>query len=322
MRECLKKSLRSTYQIPRNRNNAPTHPPRKSRYQVEINPKPLYHMEQLEIQNLNGTQVIDSRIIAKGLNIKHRNLLETIRKYQTDLEDLGRLPFETETLQTKGGRQEAHFCHLNELQAHLLVTLSRNSPEVVAFKKSLVVAFVQARNEVAILQEVIKESEDVFAKKRLYYQKQGHNEAWIEKRLKSIDVRQELEAIWCKRGITSAQQYSVLTAMIAKGTFGITPKQHSELKGLKKQNLRDNMTRLELAFTILAEESTAEFTEARDAQTYQEIKDCATLGGNFAGQSRLQLEAQTGRKVVSSLNFLPENRHLYQIQTTTEESKS
>ncbi|TAH28556.1 MAG: hypothetical protein EAZ06_09720, partial [Cytophagales bacterium] len=220
-------------------------------------------MEQLEIQKLNGIQVVDSRIIAKGLNINHKSLMETIREYQKDLEDLGVLPFETAkpAKGTKGGRPET-FCYLDELQAHLLVTLSRNSPEVVAFKKSLVVAFIQARNEVTLLQEVINESENYLEKKRLYYQKQGYSDAWIEKRLKSIEVRDELEGIWRERGINSTQQYAVLTSIISKGTFGITPKQHSELKGLKKQSLRDNMTRLELAFMILAEEATAEFTEA------------------------------------------------------------
>ncbi len=272
---------------------------------------------QLEIQHLNGIQVIDSRIIAKGLNINHKSLMETIREYKTELESLGSLLFETAVKKREKGATTQTFCYLNELQCTFVITLSRNSPEVVKFKLSLVVAFDGAKKEVAILQEVINESEDVLAKKRLYYQKQGHNEGWIEKRLKSIDVRQELEAIWYKRGITSAQQYAVLTTMIAKGTFGITPKQHSELKGLKKQNLRDNMTRLELAFVILGEEATAEFTEARDAQTYQDMKDCAIDGGNIAGNARLQLEAQTGRKVVSTLNFLPENRHLYQILPTT-----
>ena len=233
-------------------------------------------MEQLAIQNLNGIQVIDSRIIAKGLNIKHKNLIETINKYKTKLETLGLITFETEAVKITGARGTKYisFCHLNELQCNFLVTLSRNTDEVVDFKLSLVVAFDNAKKEVAILREVIHESEDILEKKRLYYQKQGYNEAWIEKRLKSIEVRQELEGIWCKRGITSTQQYAVLTAMISKGTFGITPKQHSELKGLKKQSLRDNMTRLELAFMILAEESTAEFTEARDAQTYQDMKDC------------------------------------------------
>ncbi|TAE74950.1 MAG: hypothetical protein EAZ85_03680 [Bacteroidetes bacterium] len=269
---------------------------------------------QLEIQNINGIQVIDSRIIAKGLNIKHKNLLETIRKYQKDLEDLGRFAFETETLQTKGGKQEVNFCYFDELQCNFLVTLSRNTPEVVGFKKGLVVAFDNAKKEVSLLQEVIDESVDVLEKKRLYYQKQGYSEAWIEERLKNIEVRQELESIWCKRGINTPQQYATLTSIISKGTFGITPKEHAELKGLKKQPLRNHLTRLELIFMTLAEGVTAEFTEVRDAQTYQDMKQCAKDGGNFAGKSRLELEAQTGRKVVSSLNFLPENRNLYITQ--------
>ncbi len=271
-------------------------------------------MEQLIIQKLNGVQVVDSRIIAKGLNIKHQNLMETIKKYQIKLEQLGSLTFETETRKRAVGGTTANFCYLNELQCNFLVTLSRNTDAVVDFKLSLVVAFDSAKKEVELLQEVIKESEDLLEKKRLYYQKKGYSEAWIEKRLKSIEVRSELEGIWRKRGISSAQQYAVLTSIISKGTFGITTKQHSELKGLKKQSLRDNMTRLELAFMILAEESTAEFTEARDAQTYQDMKDCAIDGSNIAGNARLQLEAQTGRKVVSTANFLPENRHLYSTQ--------
>ncbi len=276
---------------------------------------------QLEIQNLNGIQVIDSRIIAKGLNIKHQNLMETIKKYQSKLEQLGTLTFETETWKHTTGAAKIIFCHLNELQCHFLVTLSRNTEEVVDFKLSLVVAFDSAKKEVALLQEVIKESEDYLEKKRLYYQKQGYHEGWIEARLKNIDVREDLEAIWCKRGINTPKQYAILTSIISKGTFGITPKQHSELKGLKKQPLRDHMTRLELAFLTLAEESTHEFTEVRDAQTYQEIKDCAKDGGDIAGNARKQLETQTGKPIVSTLNFLPENRHLYQIQTTATENE-
>jgi phage regulator Rha-like protein len=256
--------------------------------------------------------------LAKGLNINHKSLMETIRNYQKDLEDLGSLPFETAVKKRDKGATTQTFCYLNELQAHLLVTLSRNSPEVVAFKKGLIVAFVQARNEVALLQEVIAESENYLEKKRLYYQKQGYNEGWIEARLKNIDVREDLEAIWCKRGINTPKQYAILTSIISIGAFGITPKEHSELKGLKKQPLRDHMTRLELAFLTLAEESTHEFTEVRDAQTYQEMKDCAKDGGDIAGDARKQLEAKTGKPIVSKLNFLPENRHLYQIPNTTE----
>ncbi|TAE71475.1 MAG: phage antirepressor protein [Bacteroidetes bacterium] len=276
-------------------------------------------MEQLEIQKLNGIQVVDSRIIAKGLNIKHRNLIETINKYQKQLEQLGLLPFETEAVKNEGARGTKYlsFYYLNELQCNFVVTLSRNTEEVVDFKLSLVIAFDNAKKEVKLLEEVINESENYLEKKRLYYQKQGYSDAWIEKRLKSIEVRDELEGIWRKRGINSTQQYAVLTSIISKGAFGITPKQHSELKGLKKQSLRDNMTRLELAFMILAEEATAEFTEARDAQTYQDMKECATDGGNIAGNARLELETQTGRKVVSTLNFLPENRSSYQIPKNT-----
>ncbi|TAF99292.1 MAG: transcriptional regulator [Cytophagia bacterium] len=114
-------------------------------------------MEQLEIQNINGIQVVDSRIIAKGLNIKHRNLIETINKYKNELEQLGILPFETEVL---GVGQPQKFYFLNELQCNFVVTLSRNTPEVVQFKLALVIAFDNAKKEVKLLEEVINESEN------------------------------------------------------------------------------------------------------------------------------------------------------------------
>ncbi|TAH29048.1 MAG: transcriptional regulator [Cytophagales bacterium] len=114
-------------------------------------------MEQLEIQNINGIQVVDSRIIAKGLNIKHRNLIETINKYKNELEQLGILPFETEVL---GVGQPQKFYFLNELQCSFVVTLSRNTPEVVQFKLALVIAFDNAKKEVKLLEEVINESEN------------------------------------------------------------------------------------------------------------------------------------------------------------------
>ncbi|TAH29045.1 MAG: transcriptional regulator [Cytophagales bacterium] len=91
-------------------------------------------MEQLEIQKLNGIQVVDSRIIAKGLNIKHQNLMETIKKYQSRLEQLGSLTFETETRKRAIGGTTVNFCYLNELQCSFVVTLSRNTEEVVDFK--------------------------------------------------------------------------------------------------------------------------------------------------------------------------------------------
>ena len=101
----------------------------------------------IKIDIVEGNQVIDSRIVAEGLGIKHKNLLETIRKYQTELETISRLPFETEAVNEEGSRGTKYvtFCYLNELQCNFVVTLSRNTSQVVAFKLALVKAFHNAK---------------------------------------------------------------------------------------------------------------------------------------------------------------------------------
>lgn len=265
----------------------------------------------VNIELKDGIQVIDSRLIAKGLNINHKSLMETIRKYQNKLSQLGRLPFETATLETNGGMQEISFCYLNELQCNFVVTLSRSTEEVVDFKLALVVALDKAKKEVALLTEVLEESDDYLAKKRAYYEKQGYSTGWIDKRLQSIEIRKELEAEWRKRGISSPQQFAALTAVISKGTFGITPSEHKKLKGLKRQNLRDHMTRIELIFMMLGEEATHDFVEQDNSQSFEEHKTSATKGGKVANDALKVYEAQTNKKVVSALNFLPERRKQY-----------
>jgi DNA-damage-inducible protein D len=109
---------------------------------------------------------------------------------------------------------------------------------------------------------------------------------------------------WKNRGIQEGQEYSVLTATIAKGTFGLTPTEHSQLKGLDKQNLRDHMTRMELILTALSEEATRAITVYNDAQGFHENHDAATKGSNVGRVARENFEKVTGRKVVSVENFL------------------
>lgn len=267
----------------------------------------------IQIQLKDGIQVVDSRLVAKGLNIKHQNLIETIKKYQDKLEKLGLLTFETEAVKEEGARGTKYhqFCYLNELQCNFVVTLSRNTEAVVDFKLSLVVAFDKAKKEVALLSEVLEESDDYLAKKRAYYEKQGYSTGWIDKRLQSIEIRKELEAEWRKRGITEAKQFAALTALISKGAFGLTPTEHKKLKGLRHQNLRDHMTRIELIFMMLGEEATHDFVEQDDAQNFEAHKASANKGGKVANDARLIYESQTGKKVVSAQNFLPENRKKY-----------
>lgn len=120
----------------------------------------------------------------------------------------------------------------------------------------------------------------------------------------SIEARKRLTDEWKKRGVKEGQEYSILTATIAKGTFGLTPSEHGKIKGLEKQNLRDHMTPLELIFTALSEEITRQVILKDDATGFNENHDAATYGGSIAAGARKKLERDKGIKVVSSANFL------------------
>ena len=136
------------------------------------------------------------------------------------------------------------------------------------------------------------------------YKAKGHTAEWIKNRLQSIETRKKLTDDWKERGVTEGVEYSVLTATISKGTFGLTPSEHGKLKGLERQNLRDHMTPLELIFTALSEEATRIYAEENDAQGFHENHDAADKGGKTAGNARRGFEKETGRKVVSGDNFL------------------
>jgi DNA-damage-inducible protein D len=135
------------------------------------------------------------------------------------------------------------------------------------------------------------------------YKAKGYTSEWIETRLKSIDLRKQLTDEWKNRGVTEGVEYSILTAEIAKATFGLTPSEHKDLKGLERQNLRDHMTNLELIFTMLGEEATRQFTVLDDAQGFNENFDTAQRGGKVAGDARIRAE-NSGLKVVTDTNFL------------------
>jgi hypothetical protein len=142
------------------------------------------------------------------------------------------------------------------------------------------------------------------------YKAKGYSDAWIEKRMRGIAVREELTDEWKKRDVGAEPEYAILTAEIAKAAFGVTPSEHKDFKGLKRENLRDHMTDLELIFSMLGEAATTEITRADDAQGFQESKTAARKGGEVAGTARKDLEKKTGRRVVSAGNYLiePENR--------------
>ena len=144
--------------------------------------------------------------------------------------------------------------------------------------------------------------------KTLYEQK-GYPKDWIDKRLRGIAIRQNLTDEWKKRGITEERDYAILTAEISKATFGLTPSQYKEFKGLtqKNQNLRDHMDDLELIFTMLGERVTTEISQKEEPETFAKSKRIARRGGSVAGVARRETEKELGRSVVNSNNFLPED---------------
>ena len=137
------------------------------------------------------------------------------------------------------------------------------------------------------------------------YRAKGYDDDWIERRVRGIAIRQELTDEWDKRGVEGQRDYAILTAEISKATFGITPSEYKKLKGLKRENLRDHMSDLELLFTQLGEASTTEIARTNDARGLTENKDAAKRGGAVAGTAREQLEQETGRNVINNRNFLP-----------------
>ncbi len=158
--------------------------------------------------------------------------------------------------------------------------------------------------------ERVKEIEDpelASARARELYEAKGYPKDWIDKRLRSIAVRGALTDEWKQRGVTEGREYSILTAEIARATFGLTPGDHRKLKGLEQAraaNLRDHMTDLELIFTMLGEASTTEIARRKDAQGFRQNKTAAKEGGAVAGNARKELEARSGKPVVSASNNL------------------
>jgi len=141
------------------------------------------------------------------------------------------------------------------------------------------------------------------------YEAKGYPKDWIDKRLRGIAIRQNLTDEWKERGIREERDFAILTAEIARATFGVTPSEHRAIKGLTKkgQTLRDHMTDLELIFTMLGERVTTEISQQEKPDTFAESKRVARRGGNVAGVARKETERELGHSVVSGQNFLDKN---------------
>ena len=134
------------------------------------------------------------------------------------------------------------------------------------------------------------------------YRDMGYSEEWISQRIRSIEIRKDLTAEWDRSGVEKGLEYGILTDEISRASFGLTTNQHKGLKGLKKESLRDNMTNAELVISMLGELATTEISKSENPNGFDESQNVAKRGGTIAGNARRELEANTGRKVVSKNN--------------------
>lgn len=204
---------------------------------------------------------------------------------------------------TPGGKQKLNCANAQGL---LRIIQSIPSPKAEPFKLWLAQVGSDRLDE-------IENPELATQRTRELYKLKGYPDDWIEKRMRSIAIREELTEEWKNRGVKEQKDYAILTAEISKATFGLTPSQYKKVKGLKSQNLRDHMNDLELIFSMLGEASTTAIVKTRNPKGFIENKIAAKQGGSVAGKARQDLEIKTGKKVVSSENYLPEPKKNKQI---------
>ena len=196
------------------------------------------------------------------------------------------------SVETPGGKQPTNCANAEGL---LRIIQSIPSPKAEPFKLWLAQVGSERLDE-------MQDPELTIDRALEQYLKLGYSENWINQRLKSIEIRKELTDEWKRRGMKEGIQFATLTDIITKTWSGKNTKEYKSLKGLKKENLRDNMTNTELILNMLAEASTKDISQATEPKTFDENKTVAQQGGNVAKVARLELEEKTGKNVVTELN--------------------
>ena len=197
-------------------------------------------------------------------------------------------------MQTAGGKQNVICANTDGI---LRIVMSVSSPKAEPLKLWLA----------QVGSERIQETENpelLTERQAEIYRAKGYPDEWILRRVQTIETRKQLTDEWKNRGVTESKEFSILTATIAKGTFGLTPTEHAQLKGLEKENLRDHMTPLELILTALSEEVTKTIVIDQNAQGYEENHYAAVKGGEVGKKALKNVEEATKRKVVSPENYL------------------
>ena len=203
------------------------------------------------------------------------------------------------SVETVGGKQKLNCANTEGI---FRIIQSIPSPKAEPFKRWL------ARVGYERIQE-IEDPELATKRTRALYKAKGYPDAWIEKRMRGIEIRETLTDEWKKRKVKEGKEYAILTAEISQATFGMTPQEYKDFKGLKRENLRDHFNDLEQILSMLGEASTTEIARSKDTQGFTENKTAAQKGGKVAGEARKKLERESGRKIVSKGNYLNKSQN-------------
>lgn len=198
-------------------------------------------------------------------------------------------------LQSSDGKSYSTDCANTESMFRIIQSIP--SPKAEPFKRWLAKVGYERVQE-------IEDPELASKRARALYKAKGYPDGWIEKRMRSIAISEELTEEWQDRSIEEEADFAILTAEISEATFGMTPSEYKKHKDLKRENLRDHMSDLELIFSMLGEASTTEIARNTDSQGFNENKVAAKEGGKIAGNARLALEEKSGRLVITNKNYL------------------
>jgi DNA-damage-inducible protein D len=254
------------------------------------------------IHNNQWWFVVEDVVMALTDSVNPKDYINKMRRRDEELaKGYGQI-VHTLPIKTQGGTQRVNCANTEGI---FRIIQSIPSPKAEPFKLWLAKVGYERVQE-------IEDPEIATKRTRALYKAKGYSDDWIEKRMRGIAIREELTDEWKNHGVGEEKEYEILTAEISKAAFGLTPSQYKKLKRLKRENLRDHMTDLELIFSMLSEASTTQITRVERPDGFIENKSVARRGGNVAGIARKKLEQEIQRKVISKKNYLrkPQSRKL------------
>lgn len=246
------------------------------------------------IHNNEWWFVIEDVVVILTDSVKPKGYITDMKRRDKGLAEGWWQIASTLDIETAGGKQKMN-CANTEGVFRLIQSIP--SPKAEPFKRWLAKVGYERVQE-------IEDPELATKRTRALYKAKGYSDAWIEKRMRGIEIRETLTDEWRKRNVREGKEYAILTAEISKATFDMTPSEYLEFKGLKRENLRDHMNDLELIFTMLGEASTTEIARTREVQGFTDNQVVARKGGKIAGGARKKLEKESGKKVSTDENYL------------------